>query len=63
MLVKQQRARYQSSKESASKAAKRVLSKQQRALAIPTVHVEEITEQARDKIRLAWLEPNLTEVL
>ena len=35
--------------ERASKAA-------EKTLAIPTVHVEEKAEQARDEIRLAWLE-------
>ena len=54
--------------ERASKAAKSALAERasktaKRTLAIPTVRVEEIADQARDKIRLAWLETNLTDVL
>ena len=42
--------------ERASKVAKKTL-------AIPTVHVEEKSEQARYEIRLAWLERNIIEIL
>ena len=53
--------------ERASKAkstlAERTSKAVKKTLVIPTVHVEEIAEQATDKIRLAWLETNLKEVL
>ena len=42
--------------ERASKAA-------EKTLAIPTVHVEEKAEQARDDIRLAWLEKKIREIV
>ena len=53
--------------ERASKAksalAERARKAAKKTLAIPTFRVEEIADKSRDKIRLAWLERILIEVL